>query len=606
METYSQARETEFIDTISKRVPVSTSMTKGGTSIITMPNDTKISDIYDENEIEYAKDMIDSIMHIESPSIEFSSNNAMIQSKWCYNNNEFIKFVEEQGYDYKRLFKRHRNASDFSESYTSLSIFLRMKYFCLKYDHEELWEVRKMNLFHRSIYMNNPFMRGTYASIEYMGKDDNGNIFCQFREPKFNNRQLTRNDMILNHSDFPKDIPHRNTYQEFKTIHHWGQRKLFLDELNFLLNYTHLNAPKGDKITYTFTLEDKDIENGYKADVVMKIRKDQPLIIYAGASTGEHIKYLSNLFPHHIFMLFDINDLAESLKHTNENKIYKIKSRLTLDMCNVIRELNHENLYFISDIRNIADNTQFLRCLNEVFYDKDMNRADCNIFLEDPNSEGVNYVVADLHLQETFYKALTPKKSLLKFRFPFSYVDEKGNPIEGMDYLDGDILLQSWAGFTSTETRLVVDQPKIVGENITVKVKSYIFEEYENQMYYFNTVVRPSYWQVNPDILNLGLGYDHSYDSASEILLLETYIKKQRFKNKPLSKERFLDIFQEMHVKMNLHCSNGDSKKFFVKEDILFNPDLVEASGINRINFNNEKLICDSYGEEIIILKNNE
>jgi len=109
--------------------------------------------------------------------------------------------------------------------------------------------------------------------------------------------------------------------------------------------------------------------------------------------------------------------------------------------------------------------------------------------------------------QMKWHLKLKPAASMFKFRLPWG---------EGKtDYLDGIISLPVWGRQTTTETRLIV-----VGD----KVKSYCNTTYEEQMFYFNTTTRVQYYiHQNDDI-----GYDHCYDCAAELLIIENYIKKKK------------------------------------------------------------------------------
>jgi len=69
-------------------------------------------------------------------------------------------------------------------------------------------------------------------------------------------------------------------YGEFKTVLHWGQRKLFFSELEFFLRYTSSRLPQPGK------------------EVLQQV-------VYAGAAPGIHTNYLSDLFPGLRFHLVD-------------------------------------------------------------------------------------------------------------------------------------------------------------------------------------------------------------------------------------------------------------------------------------------------------------
>src|SRR5271170_7957656 len=68
-----------------------------------------------------------------------------------------------------------------------------------------------------------------------------------------------------------RKLQYRKRRGEWKPQLHWGQRKLLLNEIEFLTVY------------------------GDRSDT----------IIYIGAADGLHLEYLSKLFPNHNFILYD-------------------------------------------------------------------------------------------------------------------------------------------------------------------------------------------------------------------------------------------------------------------------------------------------------------
>ena len=84
-------------------------------------------------------------------------------------------------------------------------------------------------------------------------------------------------------------------WERKKGIRHWGQRKLFITELFFLTKYQNL----GD------------------------------VVIYAGAAPGNHIPFLTELFPQLKFILVDPNKFMIS----ENDKIKIINEYFTDQMC---------------------------------------------------------------------------------------------------------------------------------------------------------------------------------------------------------------------------------------------------------------------------------
>ncbi len=90
-------------------------------------------------------------------------------------------------------------------------------------------------------------------------------------------RICRRFERTLNHGDPARrgdgdpELPYRRRQGEYKTVLHWGQRKLHVSEIEFL---TEFGFP------YCH-------------------------VVYAGAASGTHIKQLSDMFPDVTFHLYD-------------------------------------------------------------------------------------------------------------------------------------------------------------------------------------------------------------------------------------------------------------------------------------------------------------
>lgn len=123
-------------------------------------------------------------------------------------------------------------------------------------------------------------------------------------------------------------------------------------------------------------------------------------------------------------------------------------------------------------------------------------------------------IVNDNENQRKWYNILKPYMSMLKFHLPYSD-NEIPNKIE---YLDGDIYFQSFAGQTSSETRLYVSQD--------AKLKIYDCIKYENQMFYFNNFYRTLLFKHDIKLKNI----DHCYDCYTFIYVLKEYIKYMKSK----------------------------------------------------------------------------
>ncbi len=114
--------------------------------------------------------------------------------------------------------------------------------------------------------------------------------------------------------DDDPELTYRRRKDELKTVHHWGQRKLLMSEIEFLTMY----AEEGD------------------------------LVVYAGAAPGTHIKILAFMFPFLKFVLVDPNPFK--VKETD-----RIECRQEYFTDEMAQEFAGKDVLFISDIRTDID-----------------------------------------------------------------------------------------------------------------------------------------------------------------------------------------------------------------------------------------------------------
>ena len=158
-------------------------------------------------------------------------------------------------------------------------------------------------------------------------------------------------------SDYPRR-PYRRRTGELKTVIHWGQRKLLLSEIEFLLL---ANEPTA-------------------------------VVIYAGAAPGTHVKILEELFPENHFVLVDPANFTvrESRSITLINKLFTNKLAKTLR-----RKYPNSPILFISDVRS----------------------GDQGL---DDDAAMQAKVESDMNQQAEWHEILEAEKSMLKFRLPYT------------------------------------------------------------------------------------------------------------------------------------------------------------------------------------------
>jgi hypothetical protein len=181
-------------------------------------------------------------------------------------------------------------------------------------------------------------------------------------------------------------------------------------------------------------------------------------VIYPGSAPGNNIPFLIELFPHCKWHLIDPRKHNKNL-YKNSNVVDLQKSLFTDDMCRKKKkELENKYTLLISDIRIEPENIPIDR---------------------------------DNRLQEKWVKILKPNYAQLKWRIPRFKYKNNNKKYKIYKYLDGINYLQIFAPPSSTETRLVVNGKQ------KLKNKSWNPNHDENVMYYFNRVLRPSYYTTN-------------------------------------------------------------------------------------------------------------
>ncbi len=242
-------------------------------------------------------------------------------------------------------------------------------------------------------------------------------------------------------SDFPRLKYHRRN-NELKLTLHWGQLKLMLTEVEFL----------------TLVLKENPVLPIY--------------MVYAGAAPGNHILYLSELFPTVHFELYDPNEFQ--IQDTD-----MIKTHVQFFRDEDAKQWNVTDKYvvFVSDIRT------------------------------EPATEEM--VMRDMEMQKGWYQMMNPELSMFKFRLPWSPGTTQ--------YLDGEIYIQPFPGPTSTETRLIVRK--------NAQIVDYDNTKYEEQLFHHNTIERN---QCHEHVLgNVNIetdGIDNCYDCAAFIHIISEYI----------------------------------------------------------------------------------
>ena len=284
---------------------------------------------------------------------------------------------------------------------------------------------------------------------------------------------------------FSRILNNKSRRKEYKKedeskIHiHYGQRKLLMTEIEFIINEYH------------------------KLDTDPKKQK---IFLYIGASAGKgsiHSYFLAKMFPEFEYHLFDRNDFFDDLYNLPNVKIFK---RWFTEKD--INTYKNKNVFMVSDLRDPdigkAKTAQNTLKSNEIVFD-------------------------DMTLQQTFYNKIKPKSALLKFRLPW----QPGKT----EYLDGIIYYQMWQGPYSAESRLIPTAPNKtkIYDNTGYEQRIFYFNTETRRRYYPHSVVKQNLKTLSNKSSNKNKNknnhaekeyscYGHCYDCISEITVLQRFI----------------------------------------------------------------------------------
>jgi len=335
--------------------------------------------------------------------------------------------------------------------------------------------------------------------------------------------------------DIPESLPYVEGARIYSTDNHFGQRKLFLNEVQFLT---------------------KNMEPS--------------VCVYVGAAPSNKGAFLASLFPDVKFIMIDpnpfdikpygnikvetipienelindedVNVVVEKAFESNSN-ICIINGFMTIPISKAIGKYVEKHpvpLYFVSDIRT-------------------------NMEEAIPTTLDIVWNSAQ---QYNWIRHCNPKASMLKFRCPFfnesdeeiaSYSEkiktmpykddfeealklgadfEKVFKTKELVYFDGDVYLQPWAPVSSTETRLVI-------EDYNKPLIPYPFKNYEESLFYYNKISRNFQMFENVNA-NKKIGFDHCADCALENTIWSEYLEGKGEKVTQDKVAKFVEIISKI------------------------------------------------------------
>jgi cap2 methyltransferase len=183
------------------------------------------------------------------------------------------------------------------------------------------------------------------------------------------NPHTQQSEHIITDIPFKRTLSHDAPRQEYKqwteeqkTTIHWGQRKLLMAEIEFLL-------------------------------LASRKHHTNTTVIYAGAAPGTHVQILADMFPSHTFILVDPAPFTVQPK----------KNKIIIHRCMFTDEL--------------AIQLQSSLCDTCVLFISDVRSCDPEFHSEEVHNERVK---ADMQAQARWHGMLKPFKSMLKFRLLYS------------------------------------------------------------------------------------------------------------------------------------------------------------------------------------------
>lgn len=299
--------------------------------------------------------------------------------------------------------------------------------------------------------------------------------------------------------DLPQK-PYQTNYFKDKPNLHNGQRKLLISEIDFL----NRCYSKYDNTT-------------------------PKILLYIGASPGQHVNYLVKMFPD---LQYELYDSVDSRVKTQDNINFHHRY---FDDTEAEKYVN-KNVLLVCDIRgldvkkNVTDDPKTHKHMEEVVY-------------------------ADMVKQMNWCKTIKPKAALLKFRLAW------GNSAPQTTYFGGDIFFQAWAGNESTELRLIPDLNS---------VKTYNNKVYEQVCFYHNAVTRRE--KLNKSDKKNSNNYScigEYHDSEVEGRILAEYLRVFMKTPENEIQEKVCDLSISITISLEEYGSRNKISERFLKSAVV-------------------------------------
>ncbi len=309
-------------------------------------------------------------------------------------------------------------------------------------------------------------------------------------------------------ADVDGTLAYQGKTNMFRPSMHIGQRKLAIEEIQFIVE-------------------------------ALKVNPALKYVVYAGAAPSVHMGYVSALFAGRIkFLLVDPAEFKINLDY-----YAPVDTRVA----------------YADEAIGLVEWFAAAWCDIAVYqgYFTEAIARDCGVYLRDyvfmsdirtcSNDASVPYdydVIHNLASQFVWLHDMAagtgPEAYMLKYRAPYYYMCElseklmeRPDPIfarakalgidfvadyraKRINYLAGEYYIQSWAGFTSSETRLCH-----FGSDLTAR-EHISAGEYEDKMFYYNSILR-GFMRYENAHARADIGFDHCADCAREAFVWEEY-----------------------------------------------------------------------------------
>ena len=314
---------------------------------------------------------------------------------------------------------------------------------------------------------------------------------------------IDKNDSSNNNNN------NNNNIDKYKKLKRFKRNKLpiLLDKIKYKLDY-EINISKPRTVIHWGQLKLLLTTIIFFINVISEEDKEVH-IIYPGSARGDDILILCDMFPNTIWHLIDPHKHHPKLhEHKQVNEI--ISDFFTDSTANYFSEKFKDRdfkLLFISDIRKSTEDES---------------------------------VLEDNEDQIKWHKIIKPDYSFFKFRCGYETdIIYK--------YYKGVIFLQPYAPPGSTETRLLLTKE--------LESHEYNIKEYQGKLYYFNRIIRPSFYKKSIIKDSPNNYFDHCYDCTYFSYLIKNYLN--HFPNfNPFNSNNVFDIMKKITNYISKYTNN--------------------------------------------------